>query len=150
MWRCVVHGLAFAALIGSPGVPPVPNYSVVEPTLHIPAKRGPEIKKEFSEPQSYQIGAASWYAEPFDGKLTASGEPYDMYDMTAAHKTIPLGTYVMVTNLQNGRAVVVRVNDRGPMVHGRIIDLSYGAAEALHFGGKGLQRIRIDPVKPRP
>jgi rare lipoprotein A len=71
-----------------------------------------------------------------------------MYDMTAASLTIPLGTYVRVTNLRNGKAVVVRVNDRGPVVPGRIIDLSYGAAEALQFRHKGLQRVRLDVVHP--
>jgi len=72
-----------------------------------------------------------------------------MYDMTAASLTIPLGTYVRVTNLRNGKAVVVRVNDRGPIVPGRIIDLSYSAAEALQFRHRGLQRVRLDLVSPR-
>jgi rare lipoprotein A len=71
-----------------------------------------------------------------------------MYDMTAAHLTLPLGSLVRVTNLRNGRAVVVRVNDRGPVVPGRIIDLSYSAAEALQFRSQGLQRVRLDVVKP--
>ena len=70
-----------------------------------------------------------------------------MYDMTAAHLTLPLGSYVKVTNLRNGRSVVVRVNDRGPIVPGRIIDVSYGAAQALHFRAKGLQRVRLDLVR---
>ena len=85
----------------------------------------------------------------FDGKPTASGEPYDMYDMTAAHLTLPMGSYVRVTNLRNGKAIVVRVNDRGPIVPGRIIDLSYGAAQALQFRHQGLQRVRLDLVNPR-
>ena len=72
-----------------------------------------------------------------------------MYDMTAAHLTLPMGSYVRVTNLRNGRAVVVRVNDRGPIVPGRIIDLSYGAAQALQFKPRGLQRVRLDLVDPR-
>jgi rare lipoprotein A len=72
-----------------------------------------------------------------------------MYDMTAAHLKLPLGSYVRVTNLRNGRAVVVRVNDRGPIVPGRIIDLSYGAAQALQFKQRGLQRVRLDLVNPR-
>jgi rare lipoprotein A len=72
-----------------------------------------------------------------------------MYDMTAAHPTLPLGSYVRVTNLRNGRAVVVKVNDRGPIVPGRIIDLSYGAAQVLQFENRGLQRVRLDLVKPR-
>jgi rare lipoprotein A len=70
-----------------------------------------------------------------------------MYDLTAAHPTLPLGTYVKVTNLRNRKAVVVRINDRGPVVEGRIIDLSYGAAEALGFEHRGLQKVRIDVVK---
>jgi rare lipoprotein A len=72
-----------------------------------------------------------------------------MYDMTAAHLTLPMGSYVRVTNLRNGRAVVVRVNDRGPIVPGRIIDLSYGAAQALEFRQRGLQRVRLDLVNAR-
>ena len=71
-----------------------------------------------------------------------------MNDMTAAHLTLPIGSYVKVTNLHNGKAVVVRVNDRGPVVPGRIIDLSYGAAQALQFRHRGLQRVRLDLVQP--
>jgi len=71
-----------------------------------------------------------------------------MYDMTAAHLTLPMGSYVQVTNLRNGKAVIVRVNDRGPIVPGRIIDLSYGAAQALQMRAHGLQRVRLDLVQP--
>jgi rare lipoprotein A len=94
------------------------------------------------------VGTASWYGKNFEGKETASGEPYDMYDMTAAHMTLPMGSYVKVTNLRNGKAVVVRVNDRGPIVPGRIIDLSYGAAQVLQMKAHGLQRVRLDLVDP--
>jgi rare lipoprotein A len=97
----------------------------------------------------YQIGTASWYGEYFQGRTTASGEPYDMYDLTAAHPTLPLGSWVRVTNLNNGRAVVVRINDRGPVVPGRIIDLSYNTARVLHFQSQGLQRVRLDVVKSK-
>jgi rare lipoprotein A len=97
----------------------------------------------------YQVGVASWYGEDFEGRPTASGEPYDMFDMTAAHPTLPLGSWVRVTNLHNGRKVYVRVNDRGPIIPGRIIDLSYSAASQLRFAGKGLQRVRLDVVSPR-
>ena len=100
-----------------------------------------------SQKAPYQVGTASWYGEQFDGKETASGQAFDMYDLTAAHPTLPLGTYVKVTNLRNRKAVVVRINDRGPVVEGRIIDLSYGAAEALGFEHRGLQKVRIDVVK---
>jgi rare lipoprotein A len=72
-----------------------------------------------------------------------------MYDLTAAHMTLPLGTMVKVTNLHNGRAIIVKVNDRGPVVPGRIIDLSYNAARALNFKNKGLQRVRLDVVHPQ-
>ena len=97
----------------------------------------------------YQVGTASWYGDYFEGKPTASGEPYNMYDLTAAHPTLPLGTLVKVTNLRNHRAVVVRINDRGPIVPGRIIDVSYGAAKMLHFQSRGIQRVRLDVVPAR-
>jgi rare lipoprotein A len=97
----------------------------------------------------YQVGTASWYGEDFDGKPTASGEPFNMYDLTAAHPTLPLGTMVRVTNLRNRRAVVVRINDRGPIVPGRVIDVSYSAAKALKFQGQGIQRVRLDVVPTR-
>ena len=97
---------------------------------------------------AYQVGTASWYGEYFQGRDTASGEPYDMYDLTAAHPTLPLGSFVRVTNLSNGRAVILRVNDRGPVVEGRIIDVSYGAAQILGMSGRGIQRVRLDLIKP--
>ena len=96
----------------------------------------------------YEVGTASWYGEDFQGKETASGEPYDMRDFTAAHPSLPLGTYVKITNLRNGRSVVVRINDRGPVVDGRIIDVSYNAARALGFKERGLQKVRVDLVHP--
>jgi rare lipoprotein A len=94
----------------------------------------------------YQVGTASWYGDYFEGRPTASGEPFNMYDMTAAHLTLPLGTLVRVTNLRNHRSVIVRINDRGPYVDGRIVDLSYNAARVLHFDQQGLQRVRLDVV----
>ncbi len=96
----------------------------------------------------YEVGTASWYGEYFQGKATASGEPFDMQALTAAHPTLPLGSFVRVTNLRNGRAVVVRINDRGPVVEGRIIDLSYYTARVLGFEGRGLQKVRLDVVRP--
>ncbi|HEY3926852.1 MAG TPA: septal ring lytic transglycosylase RlpA family protein [Candidatus Koribacter sp.] len=96
----------------------------------------------------YEVGPASWYGKFFHGKQTASGETYNMYEMTAAHPDLPLGTRVLVTDMKNGKSVVVRVNDRGPLVPGRIIDLSYGAAQALGFTAKGVQKVRLDIVPP--
>ena len=101
-----------------------------------------------ASPKPYQVGTASWYGTYFDGKATASGEPYNMYDLTAAHPSLPLGTWVRVTNLRNGRAVTVRINDRGPIVPGRIIDVSYSAATELRFKERGVQRVRLDVVHP--
>ncbi|MFZ0860194.1 MAG: septal ring lytic transglycosylase RlpA family protein [Candidatus Sulfotelmatobacter sp.] len=148
MRRYLAHGLTIASLIVGLGAAQGPNISeaTAAPVSSIQTK--PELRKQVKT-KPYQIGTASWYGQIFDGKPTASGEPYDMYDMTAAHLTLPMGSYVRVTNLRNGRAVVVRVNDRGPIVPGRIIDLSYGAAQALQFKQRGLQRVRLDLVNPR-
>jgi rare lipoprotein A len=96
-------------------------------------------------------GIASWYGSKFHGRRTSSGEPYDMNAMTAAHPTLPIPTYVQVTNLRNGRKVIVKVNDRGPFLHNRIIDLSYVAAAKLGITaeGTGLVEVRaIDPAAP--
>jgi rare lipoprotein A len=94
-------------------------------------------------------GLASWYGTKFHGKRTSSGEPYDLYAMTAAHKTLPLPTYVEVTNLDNGRSVIVKVNDRGPFHGGRIIDLSYTAASKLGILDKGTGRVEVRAIDPR-
>ena len=88
-------------------------------------------------------GVASWYGPTFHGGSTSSGEPYDMYGMTAAHKTLPLPSYVRVTNLKNGRSVVVRVNDRGPFVANRLIDLSYTAAAKLDMLREGTTLVEL-------
>ena len=93
-----------------------------------------------------QTGIASWYGKGFHGKKTSSGEKYDMYAMTAAHKTLPLGLYVTVHNKNNGRDVVVRVNDRGPFVKGRIIDLSYAAAKQLGIDVSGTAFVRVEAL----
>ncbi len=146
MRRRIAHGLAIAFLIVGLGAAQGPNISEAKPAPVSSAQAKPEVRKQ-AKTKPYQIGTASWYGENFEGKPTASGEPYDMYDMTAAHLTLPMGSYVKVTNLRNGKAVVVRVNDRGPIVPGRIIDLSYGAAQALQFRHRGLQRVRLDLVK---
>jgi rare lipoprotein A len=108
----------------------------------------PSNSKKNRKSKAYQMGTASWYGLQFQGKQTASGELFDMRDFTAAHPTLPLGTFVRVTNLRNGKAVVVRINDRGPVVDGRIIDVSFNAARALGFKERGVQRVRLDLVEP--
>ncbi|MDO6386207.1 septal ring lytic transglycosylase RlpA family protein [Uliginosibacterium sp. 31-12] len=93
-----------------------------------------------------QTGVGSWYGKKFHGAKTSSGERYDMYAMSAAHPTLPLPSYARVTNLENGRSVVVRVNDRGPFLHSRIIDLSYTAAYKLGYVSKGSARLQVDAI----
>lgn len=95
-----------------------------------------------------QEGIASWYGPGFNGKPTSDGEIYNMYAMTAAHRTLPFGSLVRVRDLENGRSVVVRINDRGPFVEGRIIDLSYAAAQALGMNGTALVRLHVLSVGP--
>jgi len=91
----------------------------------------------------YEVGIASWYGPGFDGNRTANGEIYDMNGISAAHKTLPFGTIVRVVELDTGRSIVVRINDRGPFVEGRIIDLSKGAAEELGIVDKGITRVGL-------
>ena len=93
-------------------------------------------------------GVASWYGKKFHGRRTSSGEPYDMYAMTAAHKTLPLPSYVRVRNLENGRSIVARVNDRGPFLHNRLIDLSYAGAAKLGILGTGTGLVEVEAVNP--
>jgi len=150
MRRRLARGLALFLCVASLGAAQGPNSSgsghdrsSKTATSTIAQRANP---KHPTKPSPYQVGTASWYGEQFDGKETASGEPFDMYDLTAAHPTLPLGTRVKVTNLRNRKSVVVVVNDRGPLVEGRIIDLSYGAAQRLGFEEKGLQRVRLDVV----
>ena len=106
------------------------------------------IRADLAEPPSpgghVMTGLASWYGPDFHGRPTSSKEIYDMNDMTAAHKTLPFGTWVLVSNLDNGRSVAVRINDRGPFVAGRIIDLSYAAARMLGVVGPGTVPVRLE------
>jgi rare lipoprotein A len=96
--------------------------------------------------QAVQYGVASWYGDREQGHLMACGEPFDEYALTAAHRSLPMGTVVAVTNLHNGRSVRVRIKDRGPMVQGRVIDLSKGAAMRLGFVHKGLTSVKVQVV----
>lgn len=96
----------------------------------------------------HQRGLASWYGNKFHGRHTSNGEVYSMYEMTAAHKTLPIPCYVKVTNLENGRSVVVRVNDRGPFHGDRIIDLSYAAAKKLGYSDQGTAKVEVSVIDP--
>ena len=92
-------------------------------------------------------GISSFYAEDFHGKLTANGEVYDMYGLTAAHKTMPLNTICRVTNLANDKSLILRINDRGPYIKGRILDCSYGAAKKLDFINQGTTKVKIEVIE---
>jgi rare lipoprotein A len=115
-----------------------------------PPKTGPDkatalLKRE--RKRRSDMGVASYYGAYFAGRETANGETFDPWAMTAAHRLLPLGTVLRVTNLDNGREVEVRVNDRGPYRHDRIIDVSHGAARRLGFEGSGVARVRLEVLK---
>lgn len=155
---CVVA--AAAVLLGCAAHEPAPAPPV--PTGQPPAKTGTtgkvgtkpyRVGSTWYRPLPHargfsQRGIASWYGKDFHGRRTSSGEIYDMYAMTAAHKTLPLGTRVRVKNLANGRSAVVRINDRGPFVRGRIIDLSFAAAGKLGVVGPGTAPVQIVAMAP--
>ncbi len=109
------------------------------------AHRG--IAPEAAVPGAREKGLASWYGRPYHGRRTASGEVYDMYEMTAAHRTLPFGTKVQVTRRDDGRSVRVRINDRGPFIKGRIIDLSYAAARKIGLDIDGVAPVVLEVVK---
>ena len=126
------HGKAYVVLPETKGGIPRP-YSV----------NGVPYYPLFSEKGFVQEGLASWYGKKFHGKKTANGETYNMYNKTAAHKILPFGTYVKVENLANSRETIVRINDRGPFVKGRIIDLSFTSAKKLGLVESGVERVRL-------
>jgi len=176
--RAVALSCACAALVAgcsvtsrrapTPPAPPVPVPTLPPPSNleSIPdAIPRPEARSAHGNPPFYDVlgrrysvlasadgyverGVASWYGPTFHGVNTSSGEPYDMYAMTAAHKTLPLPTYARVTNLRNGRSIVVRINDRGPFVANRLIDLSYTAASKLDMVREGTTLVEVKALTP--
>ena len=123
----------------------VPRHRIVYERRTPPPEKGAIEKRES---RGVQQGIASWYGADFHGKQTSSGEVYDMYQLTCAHNTLPLGTMVMVTNLENGRSVELKVNDRGPFVKERIIDVSYAAARMLDMTDKGTAMVKVEVFGP--
>ena len=153
MRRRLAEGLAVLLSIASLGAGAASGPSSLEAAkvtqpLVIETKGHKTRKPSSPKSKAYQVGTASWYGEQFQGKQTASGEPFDMRDFTAAHPSLPLGTLVKITNLRNGKAVVVRINDRGPVVDDRIIDVSDSAALALGFRERGVQKVRLELYQP--
>jgi rare lipoprotein A (peptidoglycan hydrolase) len=142
MRRVLTQSMLAAVLVSTLAAAP----SLYDATVK---RMAPKLIESKPSAKPYQVGRASWYGGLFHGKMTASGETYDMFKLTAAHPELPLGSFVRVTNLNNLRSVVVRVNDRGPITPGRVIDLSYKAAEILQFNRKGIEKVRIDLVDPK-
>lgn len=130
-----------------PDAVPMPHYGAVKASPYV------VFGKQYypiSDARRYQAtGPASWYGTKFHGQATANGETYDLYGMTAAHKTLPLPSYVRVTNLGNGKSVILRVNDRGPFYSDRIIDLSFAAAKKLGYAESGTARVKVEGIDPK-
>ncbi len=121
--------------------------SLRQPAVHVLRTR----LRAGDRPQAYrERGIASWYGRKFHGEKTSTGETYDMYAMTAAHPTLPLPSYARVTNVATGKSVVVRVNDRGPFLHGRVIDLSFAAAQRIGIAQKGSGEVEVEAILPDP
>lgn len=147
--------ILLAACSGGARDAAIPSTGQAEaPPADIPYKLGKPYKVAGiryvpRDDRSYdRTGLASWYGKEFHGKPTATGRRYNMYEMTAAHPTLPTGTLVRVTNLENGRSVVVVIADRGPFSRKRIIDLSYAAAKHLGFISQGTARVRVTYLRP--
>jgi peptidoglycan lytic transglycosylase len=124
----------------------------VPPQPSAPSAPPPAVELQPSVPGGYtEEGVASWYGDPFNGRHTSNGEIYDMHGLTAAHRTLPFGAVVRVTNLRNGKQIEVRINDRGPFVANRVIDLSLSAARALEMVGPGTAPVRLEVISgPNP
>ena len=151
--------LALGTLVSCASRSPAPQVPSVEPVPrdeplstkgnHSPYRVFGETYYVLPSSMGYvEQGMASWYGKQFHGRLTSNHEVFDMHELTAAHKTLPLPTYAEVTNLENGQSVVVRINDRGPFKPGRVIDLSYAAAQALDMVHTGLARVEVRALVP--
>jgi rare lipoprotein A len=136
----IAAGLVFTSALSAAAADSTPN--LLQGTPGQTHQTKPAIKTRKS-----QVGRASWYGRLFHHKRTASGERFDMYQFTAAHRTLPLGSWVKVTDLKNDRWVIVRINDRGPVPKNRIIDLSYGAAKMLGMRGNGIDPVRVELIE---
>jgi len=150
---CGSNEVQDSAPSGSVSIPDLPGDAIPKPEARSRYGNGPVYEvfgkcyTVMSSGSGYsERGVASWYGEKFHGRLTSNREPYDMYKMTAAHKTLPLPTYVRVSNLSNNKTIVVRVNDRGPFVNNRIIDLSYAAAIKLDMVGSGTSLVEVTAI----
>jgi rare lipoprotein A len=159
--RLVVATLLIPAILGGcarrhatnqpPAQTPSPAPSVGQPRVTPGSSKAsgapPAIERQPAVPGEYvEEGVASWYGVPFNGRRTSNGEIYDMHEFTAAHRTLPFGAVVRVTNLRNGKQIQVRINDRGPFVADRVIDLSLSAAQAIEMIGPGTAQVRLELI----
>lgn len=155
-FRPVLVSLSMSLILGGcaarrPVATP-PASAPSQPTVTLPTPAQPSVSRHQPQtstavPGEYtEVGVASWYGAPFDGRRTSDGEIYDMNELTAAHRTLPFNSIVRVTNLTNGKQVNVRINDRGPFVANRIIDLSHSAASAIGMLGPGTAEVRLDVI----
>jgi rare lipoprotein A len=155
---CATHGNGYYKGDGPGGPPPVdldkvadakPRLEPLNPGANIPYTALGRKYTPYTSLKPYRArGVATWYGRKFQGKRTASGERYDMYAMTAAHTILPIPSYARVTNLANGRSVVVRINDRGPFHADRLIDLSYAAAYRLGYAVAGSANVEVEAILP--
>lgn len=144
----VPAAMALASLLVACAATEIPASAEESPKYAVsgPYRIGGRRYAPMANPTYDRIGVASWYGRAFHGRRTANGERFDMHALTAAHPTLPLSTIVRVTNLDNGRSIAVRINDRGPFARGRIIDVSQAGARALGFVARGTARVRVTVV----
>ena len=151
-WGCIVTVAWLVCLAGCSvketpvPLPPVPQ--VHEKAAPAPVPQAQEEAAPAGKPETTQVGTASWYGPGFRGQETASGETFDPHALTAAHRTLPLGTEAKVTNLATGQSVNVTINDRGPYVPGRQLDLSQAAAQQIGLTKKGVAKVKIETKRP--
>jgi len=156
-WGCIVGVTLLGCLAGCSlkqepvPLPPVPQAQEKAAPAPAPQAPAPQAKEEAApagKPETTQVGTASWYGPGFHGHETASGETFDQHALTAAHRTLPLGTEAKVTNLATGQSVQVTINDRGPYVQGRQLDLSQAAATQIGLTKQGLAQVKIETKRP--
>jgi rare lipoprotein A len=149
MWKVFLLALSFVIVCCGPRQVVIDRRTLPAEKQEVKKERPvPDAKTEKRESRDVQYGVASWYGGEFHGRQTSSGEVYDMYQLTCAHNTLSLGTVVMVTNLENGRSLELKVNDRGPFVKERIIDVSYAAAQMLGMWEKGTALVKVEVINP--
>jgi rare lipoprotein A (peptidoglycan hydrolase) len=157
-WACIVGITLLVSISGCslkqepvplPPVPQAREEAVPAPAPQAPAPPAHENATPADKPAIIQVGTASWYGPGFHGQETASGERFNQHALTAAHRTLPLGTEAKVTNLETGQAVTVKINDRGPYVKGRQLDLSHAAAKQIGLIKPGVAKVKIEAKTPR-